>query len=119
VGFGSFAAVGPYYKSDDAASTTAMSSFLQWWAESGAVGLGLIGIAALWGLIRLPGAMRRVGSADRALAFGLVGAAGCFAMVSVVHWTIELPAVALAASAVAGTCHRWLAGGTDLFVPRG
>lgn len=118
-GLGSFPAIQPYYKSRDAASTTAMSSVLQWWAESGAVGLALLGCAALWAMIRLPGALRRVGSADRALAFGLVGAAACFVGVSALHWTVELPAVALAASAVAGTANRWLAGGTDLFVERG
>jgi hypothetical protein len=34
------------------------------------------------------------------------------------HWSIELAAVALAASALAGTWNRWLAGGTDLFIAR-
>jgi O-antigen ligase len=96
-----------------------MSSLLQWWVESGVVGLGLLGLAALWGLIRLPGAIGRVGSADRALALGLIGAVICFGIVSGLHWTVELVAVALAASAVGGTCNRWLAGGTDLFVERG
>jgi hypothetical protein len=119
VGFGSFPTIQPYYKTRDASSTTAMSSLLQWWAESGAVGLAILGIAALWGLVRLPGAIRRVGSGDRALAFGMIGAPVCFAGVSALHWTVELAAVALAASAVAGSCNRWLAGGTDLFVERG
>ena len=117
-GLGSFPSIQPYYKGRDASSATAMSSLLQWWAESGAFGLALLGIASVWGTIRLPGAIRRVGSADRALAFGMVGAAVCFAVVSAIHWTVELMAVALAASAVAGTCNRWLAGGTDLFVER-
>jgi hypothetical protein len=118
-GLGSFATIEPYYKTTDAASTTAMSSALQWCAESGAAGTVLLAAAALWGLIRLPGAVRRVGSADRALVFGMIGAATCFVIISCVHWTVELPAVALAACAAAGTCNRWLAGGTDLFVERG
>ena len=75
-------------------------------------------VATLWCLCRLPAAIRRVGTADRALAFGLLGAAACFALLSAIHWTVELAAIALAASAVAGTCERWLAGGTDLFVER-
>jgi hypothetical protein len=49
----------------------------------------------------------------------MVGASVCFGIVSAIHWTVELPVVALAASAFAGTCNRWLAGGTDLFVERG
>jgi hypothetical protein len=118
-GLGSFPSILPYYKTRDTSSTTAMSSLLQWWVESGVVGLGLLGLAALWGLIRLPGAIGRVGSADRALALGLIGAVICFGIVSGLHWTVELVAVALAASAVGGTCNRWLAGGTDLFVERG
>ena len=118
-GFGSFAVIEPYYKTRDAASSTAMSSLLQWWAESGLVGVVILGIAAVWGLARLRGAVRRVGSADRALVFGAIGAIACFAIVSCVHGTIELPVVALSLSAVAGTCNRWLAGGTDLFVERG
>jgi hypothetical protein len=117
-GMGSFAAIYPYYKGRDASPTTARSSVLQWGVEAGAAGLVLLGLGGLWCLTRLPGAVRRVGTADRALAFGLVGAAGCFAMVSAVHWTVELAGVALAACAVAGTWNRWLAGGTDLFVAR-
>lgn len=117
-GLGSFAAISPAYKTQDAASTTALSSLLQWGVEAGAVGLALLGLAALWCLLRLPSALRRVGSADRALSCGLLGAAVCFALFSTLHWTIELPAIALAASAVAGTWDRWLAGGTDLFVER-
>jgi hypothetical protein len=118
-GLGSFATIEPYYKMRDEASTTAMSSLLQWWVESGAIGLVLLGLAIVWGIARLPRSIRRVGSADRALVFAIVGAAACFATISCVHWTVELMAVALAASAVAGTANRWLAGGTDLFVERG
>jgi O-antigen ligase len=118
-GLGSFATIEPYYKARDEASTTAMSSLLQWWVESGAIGLVLLGLAVVWGFARLPRAVRRVGSADRALVFAMIGAAACFAMISCVHWTVELTAVAMAASAVAGTANRWLAGGTDLFVERG
>src|SRR5262249_14151773 len=47
-GFGSFGAIHPYAKTQDAASTTAMSSLLQWGVESGAIGLGLVVSAALW-----------------------------------------------------------------------
>jgi O-Antigen ligase len=117
-GLGSFAAIAPAYKTRDAATTTAQSSLLQWGVEAGGAGLALLGLAALWCLVRLPGALRRVGSADRALACGLLGAALSFALFSTLHWSIELPAIALAASAVAGTWDRWLAGGTDLFVER-
>lgn len=115
-GLGSFAALEPYYKRGSETSTTARSSLLQWWAEAGWAGLAVLGSAGLWVLARLPGAIRRVGTGDRMLAFGLVGAVAGFGAFSAVHWTLELPAVALAASAVAGTCDRWLAGGTDLFV---
>jgi hypothetical protein len=117
-GLGSFAAIHPYYKDRDEATTTAWSSLAQWWAESGVAGMVLAGLACGWCVLRLAPALRRVGAADRPLACGLAGAIGCCALVSVVHWTVELPAVALAASAVGGTCHRWLAGGTDLFVER-
>ena len=118
-GLGTFATIHPYYKATDAAPPTAMSSLMQWAVESGAVGLGLLALAASWTLIRLPGALRQVGSADRALAFGLLGSLACFGWFSAIHWTVELPAIALAASAVAGTANRWLAGGTDLFIDRG
>jgi len=117
-GLGSFAAIHPYYKATDAGTTTARGSLIQWWAEAGAAGLAILAVAALWSLARLPGAIRRVGSADRPLAFGLLGALASFALLSAVHWTVELAAVALAAGAVGGTCDRWLAGGTDLFVER-
>ena len=118
-GMGTFEAIHPYYKGRDAAPNTAMSSVLQWAVESGAVGLGLMATAGLWCLVRLPGAIRRVGTADRALAFGLLGSMTCFGLFSAIHWTVELAAVALAAVAVAGTANRWLAGGTDLFVDHG
>jgi O-antigen ligase len=118
-GFGSFSAIHPYVKTREASSTTAMSSLLQWAAESGAVGLTLLLAATLWILCRLPGVVKRVGSADRTLAYGLIGAALGFSLWSVVHWTVELPAVAISASALGGTWNRWLAGGTDLFVDRG
>jgi O-Antigen ligase len=117
-GFGSFASIYPFYKTHDAATNTAMSSLLQWWVESGFVGLAVLGAGMLWCVCRLPGALRRVGTADQALAFGLIGAAVAFTLFSAVHWTVELASVALAASAVAGVGNRWLAGGTDLFVER-
>jgi hypothetical protein len=118
VGLGGFAAIQPYYKTGDATSTTALSSVIQFWVESGFVGLALLALAGVWVLIRLPFALRRIGSADRALAFGLLGTLFCFGLVSAMHWTIELPAVALGAVGVMATFNRWLAGGTDLFVER-
>lgn len=117
-GLGTFATVFPYYKSTDASPTTAMSSLLQWGLEAGLIGLGLLGAATLWCLGRLPNAIKEIGPADRALVFGLIGAGLGFTLFSTVHWTIELSSVAMAASAVGGTCNRWLAGGTDLFVER-
>jgi hypothetical protein len=118
-GLGSFATVHPYVKTQDASSTTAMSSLVQWGVESGAVGLALLGATVIWSIARLPGALGRVGSADRTLAYGLIGAALSLSLWSVVHWAVELPAVAISASALGGTWNRWLAGGTDLFVDRG
>jgi hypothetical protein len=118
-GFGSFSAIHPYVKTRDASSTTAMSSLIQWAAESGVIGMILLLSALLWILYRLPAVVKRVGSADRTLAYGLIGAALGFSLWSVVHWTVELPAVAISASALGGTWNRWLAGGTDLFVDRG
>ncbi len=115
-GLGSFAAIYPFYKSRDEARTTALSSLLQWWVEAGSVGVALLVVAVLWCLYHVPGAVRRVGTADRALAFGLIGAAVGFSLFSVVHWTVELAAIAVAASALGGIWNRWLAGGTDLFV---
>jgi hypothetical protein len=118
-GLGTFSAVFPFYKTQDGSPTTAMSSLLQWWIESGMIGLGLLAAAVVWCLFRLPGAVRGVGTADRSLAFGLIGAAAGFTLFSAVHWTVELASVAFAASAVGGVGNRWLSGGTDLFVERG
>lgn len=115
-GLGSFPAIYPQYKQQDPSLTTAWSTLMRWWVEAGWAGLGLLGLALVWALIRLPGSIQEVGSADRALAFGLIGATVGLGLFSTVHWTVELPAIALAASAVAGTLNRWLAGGTDLFV---
>jgi hypothetical protein len=117
-GLGTFPTIAPYFKTTDQAPTTAHSTALRWAAESGAAGLALLALAALWCLVRLPGALRRVGTADRHLALGVVGAAAGFLASSALHWTAELPATCLAACAFAGTCDRWLAGGTDLFVER-
>jgi hypothetical protein len=118
-GFGSFATIYPYVKSHDVSSTTAMSSLLQCGVESGLAGLCILALAALWSLCRLPASLFRVGLGERTLAYGLIGAALGFCVWSLVHWTIELPAVAIAASALGGTWNRWLAGGTDLFIERG
>lgn len=117
-GLGSFASVYPFYKSLDQSHTTALSTLMQWVVESGFAGVALLAIGVLWCLCRIPGAVRRVGSADRALAFGLIGAMTGFSLYAVIHWTVELAAVALAASALCGTWNRWLAGATDLFVER-
>jgi O-antigen ligase len=117
-GLGSFSSVYPFYKSLDASHTTALSSLMQWVVESGFAGLALLTIGVIWCLFRLPGAVRRVGSGDRALAFGLIGAMVGFTLYAVIHWSVELAAVALAASALCGTWDRWLAGATDLFVER-
>jgi hypothetical protein len=117
-GMGSFSSIYPLYKSHDQAHTVALSSVVQWSIEAGAAGLLLLLLAGLWCFWRLPDAMRRVGSADGPLAFGLIGTAVCFALFSALHWSVELAAVAVAASVVGGTCDRWLAGGTDLFVDR-
>jgi hypothetical protein len=78
----------------------------------------LVGLGLAWVLFKLPAALRRVGGADRAMVFGLIGAFASFGLFSMIHWSIQLTAVALAASAVAGTANRWLAGGTDLFLER-
>ncbi len=118
-GLGSFGSIHPFWKAQDAASTTAASSLLQCAVESGAIGLGLMAAAALWSICRLPFCLRSVGTADRTLAYGLIGAALGFTLWSVVHWAVEVPAVAISASALGGTWNRWLAGGTDLFVERG
>ncbi|MEW4570345.1 O-antigen ligase domain-containing protein [Tautonia sp. JC769] len=115
-GLGTFGRVIPSYKGTDASPTTAGSSLLQWVVESGLAGAGVLGLAVMWGLARIVRAWRRVGSADRALACGLVASAVCFGAFASVHWTVELPAVGLAACAVLGTLDRWLSGGTDLFV---
>lgn len=117
-GLGSFPLIHPYYKETYLSSTTAWNSFLRFWSEAGLAGLALLVLAAAWCVVRLPAALRRVGTADRVLAFALVGSVVGFAAFSAMHWTLELPAVSLAACVVAGTLDRWLAGGTDLFVER-
>ncbi|MDB5351167.1 MAG: lipid core-O-antigen ligase-like enyme [Planctomycetota bacterium] len=115
-GLGSYPTIAAYYKTRDETWTTAGNSLLQWCVESGLSGMILAGLAGLWCIVRIPGAVRRVGSADRTLAFMMVGTLVCFGAFSAVHWSVELTAVAIAACAVGGTCNRWLAGGTDLFV---
>jgi O-antigen ligase len=115
-GLGASPRLYPHYKSADQAQTTALSSLLEWAVEAGIAGLVLLALATAWCARRLPGALARVGTADRALAFGLVGAATSFGLLSAIHWTVELSAIALAASALGGAWDRWLAGGTDLFV---
>jgi hypothetical protein len=118
-GLGSFPTVHPYFKTMDISSTTAMSSLLQWAAETGFAGLGILALGMLWCVFRLPAGVRRISSIDRSLAHGLIGAAVSLGLLATVHWTVELSAVAISASALGGTWNRWLAGGTDLFVERG
>jgi hypothetical protein len=118
-GLGAFPSIQPYFKDRDWSSTTAMSSLLQWGVETGAAGCLILALGVLWCLRRLPTGLGRVGAVDRSLAHGLIGAALGFSLLAVVHWTVELPAVAISASALGGTWNRWLAGGTDLFVERG
>jgi hypothetical protein len=77
-GLGSFRSIHPYYKIHDATATTAMSSLLQCGVETGAIGLGIVGLAGLWCLCRLPWCIKAVGTADRTLAYGLIGAAVSF-----------------------------------------
>jgi len=117
-GFGSFATIHAYYKSLDPPAGFAASSLLRCGAEAGLAGLALLALGGLWSLWRLPASLKRVGSADRALALGLIGAVAGLGLWSALHWTVELPAVAIAASALGGTWNRWMAGGTDLFVER-
>ena len=115
-GLGAFPTVHPYYKAGDIEPNSAMSALATWAVEAGVVGLGLLSLVVAWAIVRLPGAIRRVGTADRALPYALIGSLVAFGLFSTIHWTVELPAVALLAAAVAGTANRWLAGGTDLFV---
>ena len=117
-GLGTYPVIASYYKSGDVTRHTAQSSLLQWWVESGVAGLLIFAAAAVWCVWKLPGAIRRVGSADLSLAFMMIGTMVCFAGFSLLHWSVELAAVAVAACAVGGTLNRWLAGGTDLFVER-
>lgn len=114
-GLGCFPVIHPYFKSISISSTTAMSTLLQFSAEAGFVGVGVMLAAALWCVVRLPAAVRRVSPADRGLAYGLVGALASISLFAAIHWTVELPAVAVSASALGGICDRWLSGGTDLF----
>jgi hypothetical protein len=118
-GFGSFRTIHAYFQTQDASAGLTMSSLMRCGVESGLAGLVLLTIAGLWSAARLPSCLKKVGSADRALAHGLIGAAVGFSLWSILHWTVELPAVAISASALGGTWNRWLAGGTDLFVERG
>ena len=118
-GFGSFRTIHAYFQTQDSSAGLTMSSLLRCGVEAGWAGLVLLAIAGLWCIVRLPSRLRRVGSADRALAHGLIGAAVGFSLWSLLHWTVELPAMAISASALGGTWNRWLAGGTDLFVERG
>ncbi|MFO0960534.1 MAG: O-antigen ligase domain-containing protein [Isosphaeraceae bacterium] len=115
-GLGSYPAIGTLYKDSDETTVAIQSVPGRWAAEGGLFGLAILGLGVLWGLVRLPWAWKRVGSAERALAGGLLGAVACLAALSTLQWTVEIAAVGLAAVAVLGTWDRWLAGGTDLFV---
>jgi hypothetical protein len=118
-GFGSFRTIHAYFQTQDASAGLTMSSLLKCGVEAGVAGVVLLALAGCWSAVRLPSCLKKVGSSDRALAHGLIGAAVGFSLWSLMHWTVELPAVAISASALGGTWNRWLAGGTDLFVERG
>jgi len=117
-GLGCFASVHPYFKNSDLTTTTATSSVHQWGVESGVLGLCILIVGACWCLWRIPGSLRSLGAEERSLAHGLVGAGVSLSLLAMIHWTLELPAVAVSASVLGGTWNRWLAGGTDLFVER-
>ena len=117
-GLGGFGAIHPYYKRRDSAWTTARGTLARLAVEAGATGLAIVGVAGLWYLAKLPRALARVGSADRALAFGLIGASLAFMLAAITQAPLDAIGVATACAAVAGTANRWLAGGTDLFVDR-
>jgi hypothetical protein len=116
VGAGAFASLEPYLKTTDETSSTCQNTLLQMWAELGGVGVSILALALLWCLARLPSAWRSLGSADRPLAAGLLGAFVGLLLLSSVHWTIQQPSVALVGVLILGTMNRWLAGATDLFV---
>jgi hypothetical protein len=118
-GLGSFRTIYPYFRTVDGSSGATPGAMLRWGAEAGLIGLLLVAFAAAWSAWRLPSCLKQVGSADRALAHGLIGAVVGLGLWSALQWTVELPAVAISASALGGTWNRWLAGGTDLFVERG
>lgn len=117
-GAGTFASILPYYKSTDVAPNNASSSWLQWCAETGLIGASIVVLSLAWLVWRLPRAWKRLGELDRSLGLGLLGGLLGFLACSVIHESAQVLAVAIAASAVAGVCHRWLCGGTDLFAPR-
>ena len=118
---GTFAAVHPYYKTRDGARNNGDE---QRPSVGGRVGRGRAWPAGDGGALVLDPGPRRdplglgplTGPWRSACSGSLVVLSGLF---SAIHWTVELSAIALAASAVAGTANRWLAGGTDLFVDRG
>ncbi|MGP0069177.1 MAG: O-antigen ligase domain-containing protein, partial [Isosphaeraceae bacterium] len=118
-GFGSFRTIHSYFQTQDSSAGMTMSTVLRCGVEAGLAGWVLLVLAGLWSAVRLPSCLKKVGTADRALAHGLIGAFVGFSLWSLLHWTVELPAVAISASALGGSWNRWLAGGTDLFVERG
>jgi hypothetical protein len=118
-GFGTFGTIHAYFKAQDLSDGATASCLARFGVEAGLAGLALLGLAALWSLYRLPRCLKLVGFADRALAHGLLGAMVGLGLWSTLSWTVELPAVAISASALGGTWNRWMAGGTDLFVEQG
>ncbi len=118
VGLGGFPVLHPYLKArDDIAAPRA--TLLQFLLESGLAGAIILAVAAGWCLWRLPWALRKVGATDWTLAQGLLGAGLGFTLWTALQWTVDLPAVAISASALLGAGNRFLAGGVDLFVDRG
>ncbi len=114
-GLGASESLLPYVKSVDLSANTAQNSWLGWWAEAGGAGVLLMGLAVAWMLARLPQAWRMVGTADRPLAAGILGGIAGLAAFATLNWSVEQPAVAVAAVALFGCANRWLCGGSDLF----
>ncbi len=54
-GLGSFSSIYPSYKSQDETRTNALSTLLQWWVESGFIGLALLFIGMIWCLCNCQG----------------------------------------------------------------
>lgn len=115
VGIGAIATAIPYYKTTPISSTHAQSTILGWVAETGVAGIVLLVCACAWSVAAVRPAIKRVGAADRHLAFAIAGAGLCALAFATVHWSFESTPPALAFAALAGLWHRWSSGASDLF----